>query len=144
MILVCWLHAVLCLCSMLSQWLSYHWILLKSSLSMRLWGQLHTTMCNMALHTLTPFHLCRQLGGNTKLVMDVIRYDPPQIKACKHRNIHVHVCPCSKSVFLHTSGWTCCFCVCRGHCSLLVAMLWCVKQWRKPERWLLEGQSGEG
>ena len=24
--------------------------------------------------------MCRQLGGGTKLVMDVIRYDPPQIK----------------------------------------------------------------
>ena len=24
--------------------------------------------------------VCRQLGGGTKLVMDVIRYDPPQIK----------------------------------------------------------------
>lgn len=34
----------------------------------------HVQLCTFVLS------VCRQLGGGTKLVMDVIRYDPPQIK----------------------------------------------------------------
>ena len=57
----------------------FHWIQLRQNLSMNLTGAYMYTWVLTCTCTLS-LSLCRSLGGTSKLVIDVIKYDPPIIK----------------------------------------------------------------